>query len=493
MNELFSPLALQRMQQRVQLRSQRRRNTAMALNGLAACQCHGKRMNGRGLHGYRLRSISTAARRTGIGSIGASADLALIPVSDKSALVNAVKYFAAHRSAAHRSAAHRTGKNAIGYFGGNEQTSGAAAGAASGAKVGSIVPGIGTVIGAVVGAVVGWLASKPKPVRPTAEQLSACRTLLTEYMGYAEQLPNAPLPMELPQLKEIAWCQNAIHGGLMGLKDPRYFAIGIEPYVLPLAKDIVKKIYETPVGGQVNLDALTFKDPKGRNVHFQGFSFVNPVFTDLKSFSQTVFKAMLVQGCGDSAAKKSGCQAYHDLADTQRWMYDMLAYAARITLPNISEADLRAASQVAQQTGSAAKDVVTAVEQIINRNVIKGETAALLTGQTDQPGVTAPTPIVAVPPSTAPPLPGVTTQAASDVTALISQLVAQNASTNAATQAALNALAAQGTPITPAVTDAVQKEVVAQQAGGIASPWLAVGGVVAALFLLARPAKRGRR
>lgn len=493
-----------RVKQRGVMRDQRyRKRLAHSLNGLAACRCHGRRPGGRGMHGYRVAMLN---QRSGLSGVGEATDVALVPVSDKSAVANAVKYFVAARQ--HVAAQQRGGISGVRFagLGDTAQVQGAASMASAGAKAGSIVPGIGTVIGAAVGAVVGWLSAKKKPPRATAEQKAQCRGMLTEYMGYAAQSPNAPLPMEWTQLLDMNWCYAATYGPEIKLNDPRWFNPGFESGARNIGLQIVKKIYETPVGATVNLDAVTFKDPKGRTLGLQKFSFVNPVFTDLKTFSENYFEKAVIKMCEDSGSNRGvGCAAYFSRAEWKRLLYDLLAWCARTTLPNISEADLRAASQVAQSTGTAAKDVVTAVEQIINRNVVKGETSALLTGQTDVPGVVAPTPIAPIPPSTAPPVvvnpnagtapvANITPQAAADVTALISQLVAQNASANQATQAALDALKNQGTPITPSVTTAVQKEVQLQQAGGLTmnTALLTGGGILAALFLLARPAKRGR-
>lgn len=473
-------------------RDQRYRgNLAHSVSGLAACKCHGQRIGGRGLRGYRVALLN---QRTGLSGLGAATDVALVPVSDKTALMNAVKYFA--RVKQNKTLA---GFGAMRFAGlGSEQATGAASGAAAGAKAGSIVPGIGTVIGAVVGAVVGWLSAKPKPVRATAEQVAQCKAMLTEYMGYAAQSPDAPLPMEWTQLLDLNWCTNAVYGAEVGNKDPRFFNPGFESGTRAVAIALVKKIYETPVGQTVNLDAISFKSPSGRVTNFGNYSFVNPVFTNLKTFSAQYFEAAELSSCKANAGKGAGgCESFTGRAERKRLLYDLLAWAARTTLPNISESDLAAASQVAATTGTAAKDVVSAVEQIIARNVVKGETSALLTGQTDVPGVVAPTVTVAVPTATSDTGTTVTTQAAADVTALIQQLVTQNASTQAATQAALNALAAQGTTITPAVTESVEKEIAAQQvtqAGGLSSNALLTGGgILAALFLLGRPAKRGSR
>ncbi len=466
-------------------RDQRYRgNVARSVSGLAACKCHGKRLGQ--LRGYRVAILN---QRTGISGIGAPTDMALIPISDKSAVTNAVKFFVAARQ-----------RKGISGLGDSAQAQGAAGTSMAGAKAGTaICPGIGTVIGAVVGAVVGWLAGKSKPVRASAEQIAQCKATLTEYMSYAAQSPNAALPMEWTQLLDMNWCYQALYGAEIKLKDPRWFNPGFESGLRPMAIDIVKKIYETPVGATVNLDAISFRDPKGRTIKFDAYSFVNPLFTNIKTFSEQYFEKMDLAFCEATAsAGAAGCKLQRSHAEWKRLLFDLLFWAARTTLPNISEADLIAASQVAQATGTAAKDVVSAVEQIINRSVIKGETSVLLTGQTDQPGVVAP--------STAPPLPGVTVpgvtpQAAADVTALIAQLVAQNASANQATQAALDALKERGTSITPAVTASVQKEIALQQAGVSAfgttsSALLTGGGILAALFLLARPAaarRTGRR
>lgn len=260
--------------------------------------------------------------------------------------------------------------------------------AALGAKAGSIIPVVGTVIGAVVGAVVGWLATKKKPVRASREQVAQCKAFLNEYMGYAAQMPTQPIPLEREQLRQLDWCLDAIYGSKIGLRDPRWFDPDVEGMLIPIAKSVVRKIYETPVGQTVNLDAVSFKDPKGRTIKFGGYSFVNPPFTDLKSFCDQFFIPMMVQLCKETAGKGAGgCQAYYgEVPEFRRFLFDLLGWAARTELPNISEADLKAASHVAMTVpGSSAKDVVTAVEQIIGRTVQSGETAAILTPATGPP------------------------------------------------------------------------------------------------------------
>jgi len=472
-----------RVRQRGSMRTmQYRGRINSTLAGLSACQCAAQRMNAYqrvNLRGYRVARVPSK----GLSGFGANENVALVPVSDKRALTAAVKYFAAARRPADRT-------NGISGFGDTAQASAAASGAAAGAKAGSIVPGIGTVIGAVVGAVVGWLSAKKKPVRATAEEVAQCRALLSEYMQYANESPNAPIPLDKDKLRQLNWCMDAIYGGhYIGVKDPRWFDPDVEGVFIPAARAVVKKIYETPVGQPVNIEAISFKDPKGRNIAFKGYTFVNPVFTNLKTFSAQVFQPMMVQMCKETAGKGApGCDDYYGGAvpEFTRWLYDLLAWAAREQLPNISEADLAAASQVAATVpGSSAKDVVTAVETILNRAVQRDETAAVLTNQ--------PLPNANAPPSTVPALPGVTPQSAGDVTALISQLLAQGQQNAQVTQAALDALKSQGAKVTPAVTEAVQNEVVAQ-AGGLSSKALLTGGgILAALFLLGRPAKRGRK
>lgn len=260
--------------------------------------------------------------------------------------------------------------------------------AALGAKAGSIIPVVGTVIGAVVGAVVGWLATKKKPVRASREQVAQCKAFLNEYMGYAAQMPTQPIPLDREQLRQLDWCLDAIYGSKIGLRDPRWFDPDVEGMLIPIAKSVVRKIYETPVGQTVNLDAVSFKDPKGRTIKFGGYSFVNQPFTNLKSFCDQFFIPMMVQLCKETAGKGAGgCQAYYgEVPEFKRFLFDLLGWAARTELPNISEEDLKAASHVAATVpGSSAKDVVTAVEQIIGRTVQSGETAAILTPATGPP------------------------------------------------------------------------------------------------------------
>lgn len=279
--------------------------------------------------------------------------------------------------------------------------------ATMGAKAGSIVPGIGTVIGAVVGAVVGWLAAKKKPIRPTAEEIAACKSLVGEYMGYAEQMPNQPIPLDQEQLRKLNWCIDALYGSKVGLKDPRFFDPDVAQIFIPMARQIVKLIYSTPVGGTINLDSLS-ASVRGQKFTFKGFSFVNPTFTNLKTFCDQYFIPIAVQMCKDTAGKGAGgCESYYgQQPEFKRWLYDLLGWAARTELPNISESDLAAASQVATSVpGSSARDVVTAVEQIIGRTVQSGETAAVLTPSTGPPPAL---PIVPTgSPTTAPPASGV--------------------------------------------------------------------------------------
>lgn len=437
-----------------------------------ACQSREDLSGYRRINGYIVRR----AVKSGLAGFGAPAMGVpeLMPVSDKSAVAAAIRLFQSRR-----------GSNLAG-IGNTEQTQGAAAGAATGAKAGSIIPGVGTVIGAFVGAVVGWLAAKSKPVRATAEQLAQCQTLTTEYMGYAAQYPTSPLPLELPQIKDLIWCGNAIHGAMVKLKDPRFFTSGFDEKIAA-ARQIVRKVYETPVGQTIEITGLKFTDAKGRKIDLPGISFVNQPFVSILELTQRVMVPFEIKNCEPWG--KGACTPYFDIPLIRRTLFDLLGYAARTELPNISEADLVAASQVAANTGSSSSDVVKAVESIINRPVNRGETSALLTGQSDVPGVIAPTP-TATPDATAPPLPGVTPQTAADVTALITQLLAQGTQSAQVAQSALDALAARNVPITPQVTSAVQQEVSAQSKPNLL---LIAGGGALAFMLLARPARRTRR
>lgn len=387
-----------------------------------------------------------------------------------------------------------------------QQAQSAASLAATGAKVGSIIPGVGTVIGAVVGAVVGWLGAKPKPVRPTAQQVAECKTLLSEYMGYARQMPNEPLPMDMKMLKEINWCENAVYGGLMGLRDPRYFGIGIDTVLAPTAIALVKAVYNTPIGGTVNLGALSFKDPKGRTVKFSGYSFTNPQFISIKDLSDKYWLPALISMCKETAGKGAGgCEPYHVKEETKRWAYDFLAWAAREALPNISEADLKAASAVAATVpNTAASTVVQAVEQIIGRTVQSGETAALLTPATTPPtpppATTTPPPVkipTTPPASTLPTVstpPSPSTGTNGDIATLISQMIAQGASQTDAFNSAVTALQQQGQPVTAVEKQAIATEVQAASVPWFRQPMVITGGVVAAfaLFFLIRPVRRRR-
>lgn len=375
-----------------------------------------------------------------------------------------------------------------------QQAQAAASYAAAGAKVGSIVPGIGTVIGAVVGAVVGWLSGKSKPVRASAEQVAQCKSLVGEYMGYAAQLPNKPIPLEWEQLSQLNWCLEALYASDVNRRDPRWFDIEFHEAMRPLAIQIVKKIYETPIGATVTLDAISAKDIKGRTLTFQGFSFVNKPFTDLKTFNDEYFFNVIVKICEDMTKNNGGrCPQYHGRPEWRRLAYDLLAWAARTTLPNISEEDLKAASAVAATIpNTSASNVVSAVEQIMGRTVQSGETAAALTTVTTPP-TPAPAPPSTAPPVTLPTISSVTAPAAGDVSTLVAQLLAQGQSQTDAFNSAVAALQSQGKVVTPA-----DKTAIAAQVEQAASPWykqpalLATAGL--ALFFLAVPMlKKSRR
>lgn len=289
-----------------------------------------------------------------------------------------------------------------------QQAGGAASMAASGAKLGTmILPGIGTVIGAVVGAVVGWLGGKKRnPYLVTADQIKQCNGVISEYMGFAAQMPEQAIPLDFQQLKDIAWCSVAVHGGQFGWKDTRFFAHPVEPILWPLAKQMVRKIYETPIGATIQLDEFSFKDPKGRTIRLKSQSFVNTQFVSIKDVAEKYFfPAMMEQCLAMPNQKPAHCDGFHAFADVRRWAFDFLALAARTELPNISEDDLKAASAVAVTVpGTSASAVVQAVEQVMGRTVERGETAALLT-----PATTAP-PVAPTVPSTSPlttPTPGI--------------------------------------------------------------------------------------
>jgi hypothetical protein len=228
--------------------------------------------------------------------------------------------------------------------------------------------------------------------------MQKCNALLAEYTTMAGQSPSAPIPLDKQQLTDINWCLDAVYGGkYVGVKDPRWFAPDVDGMFIPIGKSVVRKIYETPVGQVVNIEAISFKDPKGRTISFKGFSFVNPVFTDLKTFVAQYFAPMAVKMCENTAGKGApGCQAYYggQVPEFTRWLYDLLAYCARTELPNISESDLKAASEIAATTGNSAKDVVSVVESIIKRTVQSGETAALLSPQSSGPGAAPAPPLI---------------------------------------------------------------------------------------------------
>lgn len=280
-----------------------------------------------------------------------------------------------------------------------EQTTQTVATAYSFAEVGSaILPGVGTVFGAVVGAVVGWVGQK-KPVRASAEQVQQCQQLLSEYMGYARQMPTQPIPLDQTQLGQMHWCINAVHGSRVKLKDPRYFNAGFDNGIIPMARALVQAVYNTPVGQEVRLDAVTFKDPKGRSVSYPQYNFINKQFISIAELADRVFYPLWVKTCEVGRKDPQVCDPYFQTPELKRLVYDVLGWAAREMLPNISEDDLKAASAIAAQTGSSSSDVVKAVEEVMGRTVERGETAALLTPATVSP-VTPTTP--AAPPVSTP-------------------------------------------------------------------------------------------
>jgi hypothetical protein len=296
----------------------------------------------------------------------------MLPVSSRAAVAAAVKAF---------KRADQADGLAGYYLGDTQQTSAAMSGASAGAKAGSVIlPGIGTAIGAVVGAVVGWLSTKKKPVRASAAQVEQCRATLAEYMEFAAQSPNHAIPMDWTRILELNWCFQAVYGAETALRDPRWFNQGFEAVLKPIALDIVRKIYSTPVGATVNLGAINAKDSKGKPMSFPGFEFTNPVFTNIKELSARYFEEVTVKVCQGNAGKGAGgCITQYNRAEWKRLAFDMMGWAARTALPNISEADLAAASDVAGQIGSSAKDVVSAVETIMQRSVQRNETALALT------------------------------------------------------------------------------------------------------------------
>lgn len=437
------------------------------------------------LHGYKVVKIGSyrvvRAVRTGLSGVGMTAKpvIAMLPVSDRKAVHAAVLMFAK------QDIARRTQGRLNGL--GDAQASGAVTGAATGAKVGSIIPVVGTVIGAAIGAVAGWVMSRAKPVRASAAQIGECRQTLVEYMSIAAQSPNAPLPMDWPQILDLNWCFQAVYGAETGSKDPRFFNGGFENLMRPLALEVVKKIYETPVGGTVNLDALNTKDIKGKPMRFTGMSFVNPTFTDLKNVATNVMTPIDIQTCKENTGKyQGGCDSKHGRVEMRRLMYDLLGWAARTTLPNISEEDLKAASQVAATIpNTSAKDVVSAVESIIKRPVTQGETAALLTPSAAVPGA-APVPIIPtsaiaplIPQVQANPIDTATGQPQSQIAPLDPFTGLPTTGSGSGNTLAPVSPSTQ-TPLTPATA-------------GVSStnPWI-LGGLAAAaiIFATARPAAR---
>lgn len=431
------------------------------------------------LHGYKV----ITGVRNGLSGMGAPERVAaLIPVSDRSAIANAVKLFTGRRT-----------------LGDTERVQSAASYASTGATVGSIIPLVGTVIGAAIGALAGWILGGAKPVRASAQQIAECQTLITEYMGYAAQMPGVPMPVELPQLKQAVWCGDALYGAMVKLKDPRFFAGGFDEQV-GILRQICRKVYETPVGATVELSGLSFRDAKGKQINLPGMSFINQPFISIQDLCDRVVIPLQIKNCEPWGGAQ--CAGFFAIPFIRRIWMDLLGYAARVELPNISEADLKAASTVAATIPNAsAKDVVSAVEAIIKRPVVREETAALLTpqappGSTSAPVAPIPTeaiaPLIPPKPVQATPLPsdgGVYTALPVPVPSVPTGFPSVTGP-DAMTQL-MQSLIGQGMP--PAQAQQVAAQQLAPTTAGLGgnSLWIAGAlGVAAVLFATARPAAR---
>jgi hypothetical protein len=312
-----------------------------------------------------------------LGALGvAPGQPAFLPVSDRSAVTAAVKLFAQANAA-------KKGLSGA-------QETGAMQGAAAGAKAGSIVPIVGTVIGAVIGALAGYILAKNHDVRPSKGQIADCQGKVAEYMKNAAQSPAQPMPLTLDALKDLNWCMMALWGSDIGNKDPRYFD-GNFTDTVAMARKVVHAIYETPVGQKVDFTFATAAVEQFASKQLSG-AFVNPPFTNLADFTDNVWDGIVVQYCIDQT-REAGCGKLFTRHEYRRLVYDIIGAVAQAELPNISEADLQAASTVAQAVGptTAAKDVVAAVEAVMNKTVIKGEVAKALA-----PVFAAPVPSVPV-------------------------------------------------------------------------------------------------
>ncbi len=430
--------------------------------------------------------------RSGLSGIGMTEKpvAALLPVSDRKAVANAVKIFAERRAQQLHGYRHVTLRG----LADASQAGGAAGTAATGAEVGTaIFPGIGTVIGAVIGAVVGWLGSKPKPVRATAEQIAQCRMLTTEYMGFAAENPNTCLPMDLAQLKQMHWCGDALYGGSVKLKDPRYFAGGFDEK-MSIYRQIVRKVYETPIGANVEISGLSFKDAKGKNISLPGVTFENKVFISIKELVDRVVVPLETANCSPWGG--GACPGFYSVPLIRRILYDELGYAARTELPNISEADLKAASQVAATIPStSAKDVVSAVEMILNRPVVRDETAALLTPQAATGGA-APAPQIPVT-AIAPLIPQVQANPINTETMQPQLPASVPAATPLTYQLPSPGASAGGSGYATLPSATPIRQTLAPVAAGLPggnSLWIAGGlGILAVIFATARPMTAARR
>jgi hypothetical protein len=352
-------------------------------------------------------------------------------------------------------------------LGDSAQIASSASYAATGAKLGTaIVPGIGTVVGAVIGVVVGALLGKKKPVRPTAQDVAQCNTVLQEYESISAQSQGKPVGSALGEgnLKSVFVCYEMVKAGTT--KDPR-FLDGNWQVARDVTIEAVRKAFDAPPGTQVTLSTVGRKDIKGKAFRPFTVTYVNSDVNTLASIADKV-KQLIVGSC-ENYHKGSMCTDGWDTPMFSKWCLDAVEWAATTFLPQIE----------------IPKDIAAPIPQL-------PQPVQPLPAPISTPPTTAPVPVAL------PTLPPNASQA--DIQAAVAAVAQQFMQTqqaqamtsqqaaNAATAAAMQWLQSQGVKASPAaVADTAQATVA--KAGSNAPLWI---GAAAALFAIAMPASRPR-
>lgn len=358
-------------------------------------------------------------------------------------------------------------------LGDGAQVSTAASYAAMGAKVGSIVPGIGNVVGAVVGALYGAILGKKKPVRPSAEQISQCNQVLSEYEALMAQYPSVPLGAAMGEgnLKSVYVCFEMVRTGTT--KDPR-FLDGNWQLARDMAIEAVKKTFAAPAGTEVVLSTAGRRDIKGKAFRHVEVRWINTEANSLQSIGAKLQRFI-----------EDVCLAYQKPGLCGRWgddlfgrlAVDIVDWAAATYLPQV---------EIPKEPPSAP--------------------AASPVAPAAPPPPSVPVPAAAVPPNVAPPAVSAPTlppnaspdqiqHAISQLTQMFmqtqqAQMMSASQAQAAAQAAAQQWLASQGLQAPPAAVAQTTQAAVSQASGNTS---LYLGLAAAAAFMFAMPARSSAR